>query len=416
MAGKSGLPILLATPLLLHGQSDDPGRFTAKLLQSRYSISVRSGQFSGTGSPVLKSAIAQSRFILVGETHGLAETARFGSAVCKAAGPERFHAMAIEEGPLAAAELERWAREPNGKTQLAEFEKQYPESLNIYGSLEEFEMLQQCAAAAQSGKFQLWGVNQEMLGAGGFMLRRILDTQPSGESARAIRQLLQRNDEATAKALQTGKISDLFMISADDQQLASTAALLQHGGDPRARQLFASLIESHEINRAWPRDAARRFRLMKSLFATDYAELSRSASSPPKVLLKFGAFHIYRGWNPMHASGIGNYIAEFAEAHGAQSLHICVMAVKSSEHRFSGVGRPPGELRTFDLKDDPRSRYLQPLISNLLEPDWTIFDLRPLRQFVNERPGIINSDLTALIFGIDMLVMIPEATPSTPIR
>src|SRR5262245_51718835 len=88
--------------------------FVAKLLHSRYALSVRQGRLSGAGAPVLESAMAQSRFVLLGEYHGLAQTPEFWAAVCRAAGPEGFHTMAVEEGPLAAAELESFARRPDG--------------------------------------------------------------------------------------------------------------------------------------------------------------------------------------------------------------------------------------------------------------------------------------------------------------
>jgi hypothetical protein len=389
----------------LYGQSDDSSKFTAKLLQNRFGLSIRNGEFSGTGAPILKSAIAQSRFVLVGEEHGHAETPKFWTGVCSAAGAQGFHTMAIEEGPLVAAELERFVRQPGGMAQVAAFEKRYPASINIYNTREEFEMLQRCAGSSHGGSFQLWGLNQEGLGAGGFILDRILDTRPGGDSGSAMRQLLRKNNDSYAKAIQTGKISDLFMLSADDKDLAAGAALLQKEGSPQAQSLIASLIESHEINRAWPADGGRRDRLIKTLFAADYAEAASAETTPPKVLLKFGSFHIYRGLNPVHGSGIGNYVAEFAEGHGARSLHICVMAVRGSVHRYQGFGKPAG-LRSFNLNDDPRSHYLQPMLDNLLALDWTMFDLRPLRQGMN-----VSSDLATLVFGMDILVLIPEATP-----
>jgi hypothetical protein len=396
-----------------HGQPADSGAFTAKLLQNRYALSIRNGQFTGTAATVLKSAIAQSQFVLVGETHGLADTPMFWTAVCNTAGPQGFRTMAIEEGPLVAASLEQLARHPDTEPQLAAFEKRYPESLNIYNTREEFQMLQRCAASAGGSNFRLWGLNQEGLGAAGLILDRILDTKPSGEVARALRQLRQKNDDAYAKAVQSGKISDLFMIAADDAELAAVARLLEKEGTPQARSLFASLIRSHEINRAWPADSGRRSRLMKTLFTADYDEAARSQPAAPKVLLKFGAFHIYRGHNPMHDTGIGNYVAEFAEGHGAQSVHISLMAVKGASPMFGGVGRPPRGVRPFNLQEDPRSRYLQPILANLLESDWTVFDLRPLRDDLRRRPDLVNSELAELIFGMDLLVMVPEATPST---
>jgi hypothetical protein len=77
----------------------------------------------------------------VGEEHGLAETSSFWTGVCHAAVPEGFHTMAIEEGPLVAAELERSIRQPDGQSHLVAFEKHYPESINIYNTREEFGML-----------------------------------------------------------------------------------------------------------------------------------------------------------------------------------------------------------------------------------------------------------------------------------
>src|SRR5207302_8657434 len=54
--------------------STQADRFVAKLLQNRYALSVHSGQLSGAGAQVLQSAIAQSRFVLLGEEHGVAQT------------------------------------------------------------------------------------------------------------------------------------------------------------------------------------------------------------------------------------------------------------------------------------------------------------------------------------------------------
>jgi hypothetical protein len=44
-----------------------------------------------------------------------------------------------------------------------------------------------------------------------------------------------------------------------------------------------------------------------------------------------------------------------------------------------------------------------------------LFDLRPLRHDFNAL-GSVNPDLATLVFGIDMLVLVPEGTPSTKIH
>jgi hypothetical protein len=290
-------------------------------LENRYALSVRGGQLSGAGAQVLRPAIAQSRFVLLGEEHGGAQTPEFTTAVCKAAGSQPFHMMAVEEGPLVAAELKGWARRPDGLAQLAAFERKFPYSINAYKAREEFDMLEQCTRAGESA-FHIWGLNQEGLNAGGVILSRVLETQLGSQARAAMQRLLRKNDDGYRKALQSDSIFDFFMIAADDKEFADSAALLQSDGSPDARTLFASLVESHEINRTPPAaypNARRRERLMKTLFAANYARAERAAAGPPKVLLKFGAFHVYRGLNPVHGSGIGIYVAEFAEAHAAGS-------------------------------------------------------------------------------------------------
>jgi hypothetical protein len=391
-------------------------RFLAKLLENRYALSARGGQLSGAGAQVLRSAIAQSRFVLLGEEHGVAQTPEFMTAVCKAAGPQPFHTMAVEEGPLVAAELEVWARRPDGLANVAAFEKKFPYSINVYKAREEFDMLEQCTRAGES-EFHIWGLNQEGLNAGGVILSRVLETQLGSQARAAMQQLLSKNDDGYRKALQSDSIFDFFMIAADDKEFADSAALLQSDGSPDARTLFSSLVESHEINRTPPAaypNARHRERLMKTLFAANYARAERGAAGPPKVLLKFGAFHLYRGLNPVHGSGIGNYVAEFAEAHGDQSLHIYLMPVKGSQPIWPRVSQP-AQLRSFNHVDEARYRYLQPVFANLLASEWTMFDLRPLRQEVATPGGAIDAELTTLVFGYDILIVVPEGTPSVTI-
>jgi len=412
-AGLLGAPHTAEQP-----QPPPLDRFIARLLQNRYSLALQNGQFSGSGAYVLHSAIGHSHFVLLGENHGLAQTPEFGAALCNATGADRFHAMAIEESPSAAADLESWARRPDGLAQLTAFEKTFPDyALSIYGSREEFEMLQYCDRAAQ-GALHLWGLNHEALGAAGPILSRMLDKR-LGEAARsAVQQLRQKNDDAYSRARQTGNFMDLFMMSADDHDLALATAALEHDGSPEARSLFASFVESHEINRRSPVDydiLRRRERLMKTRFADAYTKAASAAAAPPKVLLKFGAYHIYRGLNPAHSTGIGNYVAEFAEAHGVQSLHIRVLPVQGSAPIHPRVGQP-SELRPFSFDTERGARALEPVVNNRLESAWTLFDLRPLRRDFNALAGAASPDLATLVFGIDLLVVVSNGTPATDIR
>src|SRR5262245_29082289 len=109
-ASTVSLVLLLVSQTTAALQPTQTDRLVEKLLQNRYALSVRSGQLTGAGAQVLQSAIAQTRFLLLGEYHGLAQTPELMGAICRAAAPQGFRTMAVEEGPLVASELEAWAR------------------------------------------------------------------------------------------------------------------------------------------------------------------------------------------------------------------------------------------------------------------------------------------------------------------
>jgi hypothetical protein len=344
-----------------------PDAFSSVLLQHRFALSVRAGQLSGTGAPVLRSAVADSRFVLLGEEHGLPQTPQLWTAICRAARNPGFDALAVEEGPFAAADLERWARRPDGAAQLAAFEKQYPESLNIYGDRSEFDALRACLDEGGAGT-QLWGLNQEAPGAASPMLARILTMTLGPLSRTAIQRLKAKGAAVT------------------DGDLADAAAALRQDGSHDAQALFDSLIESHTINKTSPADPAnarRRERLMQRLFTADYDRATHPSAPLPRVLVKLGAFHVYRDVNPAGGHGLGEYLAGLAARQGGHSIHI--------------------ELT--------RERDLPIVLDHLVSGAWTLFDLRPLRPRLNTLPGPRQTELSTLIRGIDLLLVVPRGTP-----
>ena len=413
------LAVALTLLLSIATQAQSPSDpLSTTILQNRYSLTLSNGHFTGSAAQLLRSAVAQSRFILVGEQHGFAEPPAFWSALCSIAVPAGFHTMAIEEGPLAAGELEQWSTRADGEAQLIAFQKQYPESIDIYTTREDFAMLQHCARTSPY-PFHLWGLNQEALGASPFIFQRILGTHPGPAAASAMEQLLQQNAAAYTHTLRTGSIDDLFMISADDRQLARDAQLLQQQASPEAQSLFASFIESHQINRVSPADpanAARRSQFMIRLFTAHYAAATSAQHAPPKVLFRFGALHIYRGLNLVHGHGIGSYIGGFAAQQHTQSLHIFLVVVEGAAPPFHRIGRPQPPPESINIKDDPLFYpSLRPFLSHLYPSGLTVFDLRPLRRDLRDQPDL-NPAVATLISGIDLLVLIPKATPATELH
>jgi hypothetical protein len=132
--------------------------------------------------------------------------------------------------------------------------------------------------------------------------------------------------------------------------------------------------------------------------------------------MKFGGEHTYKGYNPLRNNDLGNLVTELADSGGSQSVHILVLGVKGSQLRFAGIGRP-FQPASFNLAEDKDSDFLflKPMFDHLESDAWTMFDLRGLRKgFPSFGPA--DRELERLIFGNDLLVLIPNTTPSKQIH
>jgi len=420
----AGFVICLTLAGIAAAQQNVPpeNKFVDRLLKSRYQLNLQDGKLSGPALPVLRNALSGAQFVLIGEDHGISQIPQFASAVCDMVGPEGFHTLVVEAGPLAARELRPWIERADGPRQLIEFEKKYPETIAFYNFQEEFDFLRHCAGSAEGGRFQLWGLDQELMGASGLILTRILETHPNKAATDEAQRLLQKNDEAHAAAVKSGSPGDTFMITSSEAELSRLRDLLRKQGtaDSQSLALIDAMIVSRDIylkNMTAGYESNReRALLMKRTFEQEYTRATQAEGKPPKVLLKFGGDHTYKGFNPLRNNDLGNFLTELADGQGTASLHILILGVKGSQLRFAGIGHPfqPGD---FNLAEDKDSDFLflKPMFDNLTSDGWTMFDLRGLRQGFRSL-GPVDKELERMIFGNDLLVLIPQATPSRQIR
>jgi hypothetical protein len=392
--------------------------FNQRLLKNRYALTLSDGNLGGTALPILRPALQGAQFVLVGEDHGIVQIPAIVGALCDQLMPAGFQTMALEVGPLAAQNLETWVQEPGGRGQMAAFEKKYPASIAFYNWSEEFDLLSHCAAKT-AGPLHLWGLDQELMGSSGWILTKILEQKPGPDAAREAQQLLQKNDEAYAAAAKSGNPGALFMMSVSDDELNGLRDLLQKEGNATSQALFDSLLESRQIyqknmNGQGAESNRQRALLMKHNFVADYQQAA-SNGAPPKVLFKFGAWHMFKGINPLLNNDLGNYVTELADGQGTSSVRILILGVKGDQLRFAGIGRPaaPAPLNLAEDKDSD-FLYLKPMFDNLFAEGSTVFDLRGFRPGFHSL-GPVDGEMERLIFGYDFLVLIPDPAPSHPL-
>src|SRR5271154_276877 len=395
--------------------------FTETLKKNRGAISVQDGKLAGPSAEILRGALADAQFVALGEDHGIRQIPEFAAALCAELASHGFHHMALEIGTYVAPDLEKMARSADGTKQLADFEKKYPETIAFYNWQEEFAMLQKCETATSPGHMTIWGMDQEFMGATGYLADKILATNPGPEAKAAVETLLKEASDARAAAAKSGNPGDLFMMTAKQEELDHVRDLLKKQGKPEAQKLFEAFLVSREIYQKnmsgdYYNSNRQRALLMKKNFSEPFAASSQSNGVLPKVFFKFGAYHMYRGINPLHSSELGNLIAEAAEANQLKSVNMLIVGVKGEQLRFAGIGNP-SEAAPLDLAGDKDSPFLffKPLFETQVENSWTLYDLRALRDSFSKY-GKIDPELERVIFGYDFVVLIPDPKASHVIQ
>ena len=376
-----------------------------------YALSLEDGKIAGAGAPILETAISQADFVLLGEDHLTREIPRFAAAVCDAMGASGgFSALAFEASPAIANFVQESLRSPDRFGKMADLQKRYPDSAAFLGVRDENDLAAHCAAVSQRSGFRIWGLDQEFVGSAGWILERMLAAQPGPTAQAAILQLqaMERTDEQEAR--KTGDPSKLFLFAVPAAEIEKAAAALDKDGTPATRAAFRELTESREIYLGQgdkPSDSnAQRARLLKRNFLADYQAAS-GPGKPPRVLLKFGDWHLYKGFNPLHQRDLGNFVAEFADGRNSTSLHIMVMGAKGTHALYTGYGRPL-KFEPFAMDQDEEYRWIKPAIDAQKAGSWTLYDLRKLRFKRLE----LGADWERVVYGYDLLVLIPELTPA----
>jgi hypothetical protein len=151
------------------------------------------------------------------------------------------------------------------------------------------------------------------------------------------------------------------------------------------------------------RASTRRESLMKELFHKYW-----QADRGPKVMLRFGANHLFRGIDRRGVSTLGNFVAELAFANNQEVFNVAELA---GGGKIAAGGKPvdfAGQL------DDPALAFLA---SKARYPA-TVFDLRPLRQPLhrideNQRSAM-DSSLIYWADSYDAIIYYRTITPAHP--
>lgn len=384
-----------------------PGVRTAALLDgllthSRSVLSLREGRLGGPGVARLRALLGASHLVMLGEDHGSAGIADFATALWRELAPLGFAHAAIEADPWLTERLEAELRQGGlaAWTRLAQEQGGAFAPFFVWDAEARFAqaVVADALAAGRPGP-ALWGLDQLFMGAVPWYLQQLARDAKAAPARRLAAELAQATQ---------GQLMGLTQVPESRWQALHDAL----EGDAPHRELLAALLLSRRIympNTGGPGEVlpANQWRedLMKRSLAAHLARATaKPGGVPPKVMLKFGAYHLYRGASPIQVQGLGGFVSELAVQHGKASLNLLVLC------------SPGGELLQFDGRRLPcdTSRYGGDwgFIEPYLDPhSYTVFDLRSWRL----RPGRVahlGPGVQRAMGSFDLLVWPPRGSPA----
>jgi len=365
------------------------------------------GGLAGLGWDWLVEEARNARFALIGEEHGVAETAQLSGALFTALRGSGYGRMAIELSPIIAQDIEAAGRR-NGLQGIVDFLNS-PGTFTFYNLHEEAQFLADVIKAAPRGERGLWGFDREIFSD------RYLISKLEAKVPRRARQAFTRLKEASTNAWAQGSV---FTMSQEPAVVSAVRAAWPKP-DRESDIILRTLEESLAINVAartsnWAY-SQRRTQWNRDNMAALLRE-ERSRKVPAKVMLKFGYNHMIRGANYFNVFDLGAMADEVAELTGNRAFHILVLPGPGSRQAIPGQGRnfvpvSSDEFDEFRAGDQRLNR----VFANANATGHEVINLRALRPFAMRGLEGWNSDVVRTIHGYDAAVIWKGASASSSV-
>jgi len=409
----SGLSLLAGTRIFGKSQNlDGPARLLEALKGNRLPLTMTNGP-AGRGWDWLVQEGRDARFTLIGEEHGVAETAQFAAALFNALRGSGYRRMAIEVSPIIAQDIEAAARR-NGLQGIVDFFAR-PDTWSPFYLREEAQLVADVIKAAPKTERVLWGFDREIF-SDRYLISK-LETKVPRSARESFTRLKEASTNAWARHRQNPSPENIFCLS-QDPALVSAVRAAWPNPDRESDTILRTLEESLVISTAartstgWAY-SQRRAQWNRSNLAARLRE-ERGSGTPPKVMLKFGYNHMIRGANYFNVFDIGAMTDEVAALSGGGAFHILVLPGPGSRQAVLGPGRSfvsvsSDEFDEFRLGDQRLTRVL----SNANATGHEVIDLRALRPLAMRGLESWNPDVVRTIHGYDAAVIWKGARASS---
>ncbi|HUP88088.1 MAG TPA: hypothetical protein VM100_01935 [Longimicrobiales bacterium] len=413
----TGLSVLAGAhalaPAPAQSQTQNPAARLLNALQANRLPLTMTNRPAGTGWDWLVQQAREASITVIGEEHGVAETAQLSAALFTALRQHGYSRMAIELSPPIAREIEAAARR-NGVQGIAEFLRN-PSVFTFYNLQEEAQFVADVVAAAPRDQQVLWGFDREIF-SDRYLISK-LETKVPSSARDPFARLKQESANAWLVFEQSGNPDDLFIL-AGDPALVSAVRNAWRNPDAESEAILRTLEESLAIETAertggmWPYMQRRTKWINDNLAALIKDGQQRKPA--PKLMMKGGYNHMIRGANYFNMFELGAMADEAATLDGGRSFHIIVLAGPGSRQAVPAGKRSFGAVSSDEFDEfKAGEQRISRVLSKADAAGHEVIDLRALRPLAMRGLEAWNADVVRTIHGYDAAVVWKGAHAST---
>lgn len=387
----------------------------ADLLPHVRYFNIEKDHFSGEGADLLQKEVALHQYILLGEYHGSPHISQFTETLIPLLAKEGFGTFAIEVGPESARILDELSSNTDKTVErLKSFNQQYNviesdgyvfSAIPFFDLVEDAEFLQEAAKQ----KWDLIGLDQEFCFGYLPLLDRMyarLNPEKQAELKLDFQQV--RDSIGHYYKMDDQGIRDLSVAIKNSKEFDALIEKMVAANESNQdiAQLLNKTTEIYYYNasRQYLRCNSTRIDHMKDNLRDGWEKINFDIKKD-KMLVKMGSIHTARGFSWLSLYEIGNTLSEFADFYGNSTLHI---------YFFSRYYTEDGKVKDGLAEKDSYWQKYSDLLQFAKQNQWTIIDLRPLKQrFFYNRKYKVEPQVKEVFKQHDWIIIPPVEVDGT---
>jgi hypothetical protein len=377
-----------------------PGQAQNKAIDLHdYSFSVNSLEDDRL-TELLKVELQNSRFVFVGEQHGIKSAATVTARIYELGKANGYNVLCVETDDLVAQKLKSMAASGNFTEDMRAHYKAFAFSIPFYNNEDDHVLFDQ--VQADNGAF--WGIDQTFVVQFRYNFHLLANEGSNAKIRKLAAQLKVKADAAFDKAVETKDPSAPYIFQYDE---ATHQELMAVAGNEKEKELIRQMMKTKEIYQYYFQGKGYqnnevRGRLMKSNFMRYWNE-AVGQGKDPKVIFKLGANHAARGLTSTNIYDIANLGSELAISRGEHSVHVAVLGLKGK----AATGNPfaPSPVVDFDNTEQLPEEVRQ-LVAGMTDK-YFVMNLAPVRDFAYGKG--FSEKFKEKLFQYDVLILVNGA-------